>query len=447
MYRIDHATGVTTLAAPTAPTATPDRYFFGGNPATGQVATLVEDEWLNMVQEELINAVVAGGLTPDKSERDQLARAIAAIASGAGPSLTGYATEIWVNGNFLPLAGGTVSPGPVSIGTGPGNRRALQFLTNIYNRWSLAVTVAAESGGNAGSNFAIERYNDAGAIIDSPIVIGRADGVVTIGNGGLWCNIDAHVGRDLTVGQDLTANRDVFARYVASGSLASPGAGRLRVWPGTGGGACYFGAYNANGVQAVVSMFAEESGVTTEYLLCRNLNATDFQTEPHGSFPLGLMLSWRDNWTNWYATTVDQTSDRRIKQNITESDIDALAIINAIQISQYDIRPEVSAWYNSAGLTGEARERMLANPPDPPEHVSLGIVADHLLPHIPEAVHRAPPRDPDAPRDPRNPIPDDVLTVAPQLCVPYLIRSVQQLSAEAAAVKRQLQAMQGASNV
>jgi hypothetical protein len=38
---------------------------------------------------------------------------------------------------------------------------------------------AAESGSNAGSNFSIWRYNDAGAAIDSPLLISRATGVAT----------------------------------------------------------------------------------------------------------------------------------------------------------------------------------------------------------------------------------------------------------------------------
>lgn len=47
-------------------------------------------------------------------------------------------------------------------------------------RWSFGV-LDIESGSNAGSNFALWRHNDAGSEIDSPILINRSTGVVTIG--------------------------------------------------------------------------------------------------------------------------------------------------------------------------------------------------------------------------------------------------------------------------
>jgi hypothetical protein len=48
-------------------------------------------------------------------------------------------------------------------------------------RWSLALgDSSAESGGNAGSNFALYRYSDAGALLDTPLTINRVDGGVTL---------------------------------------------------------------------------------------------------------------------------------------------------------------------------------------------------------------------------------------------------------------------------
>jgi microcystin-dependent protein len=53
--------------------------------------------------------------------------------------------------------------------------------TNGLDRWAILLgDAAAEGGSNAGSNFAVERYSDAGALIDSPITINRATGVVTL---------------------------------------------------------------------------------------------------------------------------------------------------------------------------------------------------------------------------------------------------------------------------
>ena len=58
--------------------------------------------------------------------------------------------------------------------------RIITGQTNGSNRWGVLVGDAApESGSNAGSDFAIYRYNDAGAFVDGPLVISRATGVVS----------------------------------------------------------------------------------------------------------------------------------------------------------------------------------------------------------------------------------------------------------------------------
>ena len=63
MHRIDNASAAT--SQPTPKPQGPDGYFTAGNPTTGQQATIVEADFLNNVQEELINIVLKGGLTPD----------------------------------------------------------------------------------------------------------------------------------------------------------------------------------------------------------------------------------------------------------------------------------------------------------------------------------------------------------------------------------------------
>jgi hypothetical protein len=51
------------------------------------------------------------------------------------------------------------------------------------NRWVWGANSTAETGSNAGSNFFIQRYTDAGAIIDVPLSITRSSGQVVIPNG------------------------------------------------------------------------------------------------------------------------------------------------------------------------------------------------------------------------------------------------------------------------
>lgn len=54
---------------------------------------------------------------------------------------------------------------------------------NSITRWSLALgNNDVESGANSGSNFSVSRYDDAGAIIDSPILIARDTGITTLSN-------------------------------------------------------------------------------------------------------------------------------------------------------------------------------------------------------------------------------------------------------------------------
>lgn len=77
MFRIDHATAAAALPTPGVP-GTPG-YFSDGDPATGVQATIVTADWLNMVQEELLNLLTAAGVTPDKADRTQVKAALDAL--------------------------------------------------------------------------------------------------------------------------------------------------------------------------------------------------------------------------------------------------------------------------------------------------------------------------------------------------------------------------------
>ncbi|MCD7099130.1 hypothetical protein [Stenotrophomonas sp. MMGLT7] len=57
-------------------TATADHRFTEGNPTTGVPATVVSADWLNGVQEEICRVIEGAGLALDKSQTDQLWKAI-----------------------------------------------------------------------------------------------------------------------------------------------------------------------------------------------------------------------------------------------------------------------------------------------------------------------------------------------------------------------------------
>lgn len=60
--------------------------------------------------------------------------------------------------------------------------RIFSFRTNDLPRWAFRID-DNETGTNAGSNFAIRRYNDAGTFVAAPISINRATGLTTISEG------------------------------------------------------------------------------------------------------------------------------------------------------------------------------------------------------------------------------------------------------------------------
>lgn len=77
MFPIDQSTAASSLPTPAA-AGTPG-FFTGGNPASGTPATVVDPDWLNMIQQELINIVDAGGETPSKTTYNQVLLAIKAL--------------------------------------------------------------------------------------------------------------------------------------------------------------------------------------------------------------------------------------------------------------------------------------------------------------------------------------------------------------------------------
>lgn len=67
-----------------------------------------------------------------------------------------------------------------------GQNRNLALSTDVAgtpsSRWVIRANTTAESGSNAGSDFALARFSDAGAFIDNPIAVTRSSGLVTVAN-------------------------------------------------------------------------------------------------------------------------------------------------------------------------------------------------------------------------------------------------------------------------
>jgi hypothetical protein len=67
----------------------------------------------------------------------------------------------------------------VSIDSTAGTNRQFVFYTGGSARWSWACDSGTESGSNAGSDFRVTRYSDAGSGLSQVIVVTRSTGVIT----------------------------------------------------------------------------------------------------------------------------------------------------------------------------------------------------------------------------------------------------------------------------
>jgi hypothetical protein len=76
-------------------------------------------------------------------------------------------------------------PSPVEVTPGSDQASRIQWDQTVGGvqqaRWSSGKDAAAETGANTGSNFAIARYDDSGALLGTPITIRRSDGLITLG--------------------------------------------------------------------------------------------------------------------------------------------------------------------------------------------------------------------------------------------------------------------------
>lgn len=70
--------------------------------------------------------------------------------------------------------------GALFISSPAASIRSIRFQTAGSERWRLAANSAAEGGSNAGSNFTIGSYDDAGALLDTPVTITRSTGIMSL---------------------------------------------------------------------------------------------------------------------------------------------------------------------------------------------------------------------------------------------------------------------------
>ncbi|MGI4849546.1 MAG: gp53-like domain-containing protein, partial [Janthinobacterium lividum] len=111
MFRIDDPSAVSALPAPEA-AGTPG-YYTEGIPGTTP-ATIVRASHLNMMQEELLAPVLAAGLTPSKTVRNQLLQALQAMY---GPGRPGH---VYAANDWAPIGSGLILQWGAAVTTGSG---------------------------------------------------------------------------------------------------------------------------------------------------------------------------------------------------------------------------------------------------------------------------------------------------------------------------------------
>jgi hypothetical protein len=92
--------------------------------------------------------------------------------------------DIFDNGDFGSSGNGYISKANPFFGlqaSGAGQTATFYARTAASDRWQWGKNATAESGANAGSDFFINRYSDAGAYLDTPILITRSTGRTTMG--------------------------------------------------------------------------------------------------------------------------------------------------------------------------------------------------------------------------------------------------------------------------
>jgi len=141
-----------------------------------------------------------------------LVAALALKADLASPAFSG--TAAFANA----LVNGVLS----IVGPAPGNRRIF-FKTDAANRWAINVNGVAETGGNSGSHFTVERFDDSGAYVDTAFHINRTTGQITMpqrpGWAGAipWDSVNFNPNAKATLGANALFRDVIAARNAVDG--------------------------------------------------------------------------------------------------------------------------------------------------------------------------------------------------------------------------------------
>ena len=153
------------------------------------------------------------------------------------------------------------------------------------------------------------------------------------------------------------------------------------------------------------NMYIEPSGGELYYkgnklndLLNQKMNMTNVQYVERKQDANGPYIVFYSNAGNTFARS-SPWSDKRLKSNIIETKVDALASINKLNVYEYDFKKDSTEY-----------------------HKSIGLIAQEVGKYLPDAHETF----------------DGIETYNPFFFVPYLVKAIQQLSAKVEKLERKL---------
>jgi hypothetical protein len=347
--------------------------------------------------------------------------------------------------------GGVLSVGGSGITTsGSITTTADLHAANAYATGSISAggTVTGNavnaSGITSYGNAAVNGTLTAGAATISGVLSVGGSGITTTGN--ITAGADLHVTNaayinSLTTTSGINVGSDLHVggnSYFLGSATAPTFHGLLAGGEGNAGVLqCYNSANNVDFYWGPTGggntwLSYRVSGGTIVYPICSAINC-QVLGYVGGLGPNGVALAGQDNSGTAYNVWVDTASDERIKHSIAPTQIDALALLEQVQVSEFYIKADAIAAIQPVPPEQKAELRT-----QPDAFVRIGLVAQQVLPLVPEIV--AVTLQPEG-HDPA--LPDDLHSLHEAAAVPYLIRAVQQLSAQVTALNARLQALEG----
>ena len=159
-----------------------------------------------------LNKMEQGIATADRSEvfaqtTEPVVAVVALWADTTSPQTPGAGggggggglDQATADARYVNVTGEETIEGPLIIDKAATSDRMLMIRTSASNRWFIGTVGGAESGSNAGSNFMIARFDDAGVWIDTVLSVNRATGVVSFPKGFAFTS-------QITAGSDINMN-------------------------------------------------------------------------------------------------------------------------------------------------------------------------------------------------------------------------------------------------